>query len=294
MTAVLQVATPEGESGRILSSAGDYLFRYREEAKAPAAISLLMPVRLDEYRHRELHPIFQTNLPEGYVLEQLRNRLAKVVNVDPMLLLALSGSSSPIGRVAVSSHEVDRPEIPAWSVVRVTGAGQGVPVHQAGWFRARGVRGAVPRQPASAARVRGVVPWHHRCGGGVSARSGERGAAAQRGSSDLLAQPSERKPRAKPGGQGVDPAPQGGPGVGGRAHVGPHHRGRRGHYVIRGAGAALTAGGLGPFFCFTLTPAPKLDGVRRSSIQQVYQGVTSIQHMPVLSETRPGSPSDGS
>lgn len=107
MTAVLQVATPEGDSGKILTSAGDYLFRYHEEAKAQAAISLLMPVRLDEYRHRELHPIFQMNLPEGYVLEQLRNRLAKVANVDPMLLLALSGSSSPIGRVAVSSPEVD-------------------------------------------------------------------------------------------------------------------------------------------------------------------------------------------
>lgn len=99
MTTVLQVATPEGDSGKILTSAGDYLFRYHEEAKAQAAISLLMPVRLDEYRHRELHPIFQMNLPEGYVLEQLRNRLAKVANVDPMLLLALSGSSSPIGRV---------------------------------------------------------------------------------------------------------------------------------------------------------------------------------------------------
>ncbi|MBE7373581.1 type II toxin-antitoxin system HipA family toxin [Pseudomonas lopnurensis] len=107
MTAVLQVATPEGGSGRILSSGTDYLFRYHENAKAQAAISLLMPVRLDEYRHRELHPIFQMNLPEGYVLEQLRNRLAKVANVDPMLLLALSGSSSPIGRVAVSSPEVD-------------------------------------------------------------------------------------------------------------------------------------------------------------------------------------------
>lgn len=107
MTVLLQVATPGGESGRILSSAGDYLFRYREETRAQAAISLLMPVRLDEYRHRELHPIFQMNLPEGYVLEQLRNRLAKVANVDPMLLLALSGSSSPIGRVAVSSAEVD-------------------------------------------------------------------------------------------------------------------------------------------------------------------------------------------
>ena len=107
MTAVLQVATPEGDSGKILTSAGDYLFRYHEDAEAQAAISLLMPVRLDEYRHRELHPIFQMNLPEGYVLEQLRNRLAKVANVDPMLLLALSGSSSPIGRVAVSSPEVD-------------------------------------------------------------------------------------------------------------------------------------------------------------------------------------------
>lgn len=107
MAAVLQVATPEGDSGKIISSAGDYLFRYHEDAKAQAAISLLMPVRLDEYRHRELHPIFQMNLPEGYVLEQLRNRLAKLAHVDPMLLLALSGSSSPIGRVTVSSPEVD-------------------------------------------------------------------------------------------------------------------------------------------------------------------------------------------
>lgn len=107
MPVVLQVTTPQGESGKIVSSAASYLFRYHENARAQTAISLLMPVRLDEYRHRELHPIFQMNLPEGYVLEQLRNRLAKVARVDPMLLLALSGSSSPIGRVAVSSTEVD-------------------------------------------------------------------------------------------------------------------------------------------------------------------------------------------
>ncbi|MEO4046500.1 type II toxin-antitoxin system HipA family toxin [Pseudomonas sp. CAU 1711] len=107
MAAVLQVSTPEGDSGKILTSAGDYLFRYHEGARAQAAISLLMPVRLDEYRHRELHPIFQMNLPEGYVLEQLRNRLAKLVSVDPTLLLALSGSSAPIGRVTVNSPEVD-------------------------------------------------------------------------------------------------------------------------------------------------------------------------------------------
>lgn len=107
MPSLLQVSTPEGESGRVMRSEDDYIFRYRHDASAHRAISLLMPPRMDDYRHRELHPIFQMNLPEGYVLEQLRNRLAKVTNVDPMLLLALSGSSSPIGRVAVKSPEVD-------------------------------------------------------------------------------------------------------------------------------------------------------------------------------------------
>ncbi|KPB84251.1 Uncharacterized protein ALO54_03226 [Pseudomonas syringae pv. philadelphi] len=62
MMTTLQVAAPQGESGRILSSAGDYLFRYHHDASTQAAVSLLMPLRMDEYRHRELHPIFQMNL----------------------------------------------------------------------------------------------------------------------------------------------------------------------------------------------------------------------------------------
>ncbi len=103
----LHVRTPQGDSGSVLLSADDYLFRYSDSAKAQSAVSLSMPVRTQEYRRRELHPIFQMNLPEGYVLEQLRNRLAKMMKVDPMLLLALSGSSAPIGRVFVSSEQVN-------------------------------------------------------------------------------------------------------------------------------------------------------------------------------------------
>ncbi len=103
----LRVHTPQGESGSVLMSANDYLFRYDDNALAQSAISLSMPVRTEEYRRRELHPIFQMNLPEGYVLEQLRNRLSKTVKVDPMLLLALSGSSAPIGRVFVSSKQIN-------------------------------------------------------------------------------------------------------------------------------------------------------------------------------------------
>lgn len=103
----LKVSTPEGASGRLFGDSEDYTFRYHADALPEMAISLSMPVRHDEFRRRELHPVFQMNLPEGYVLEQLRNRLAKTVNVDPMLLLALTGSTSPIGRVQVRSETVD-------------------------------------------------------------------------------------------------------------------------------------------------------------------------------------------
>ncbi|WP_455826491.1 type II toxin-antitoxin system HipA family toxin [Pseudomonas graminis] len=103
----LHVHTPQGDSGSVRVSADSYLFRYGDTTRAQSAISLSMPVRADDYRHRVLHPIFQMNLPEGYVLEQLRNRLSKTIKVDPMLLLALSGSSAPIGRVFVSSDQVN-------------------------------------------------------------------------------------------------------------------------------------------------------------------------------------------
>ena len=49
MTAVLQVATPEGDSGKILTRTDDYLFCYHDDAEAQAAISLFMPMCMDEY-----------------------------------------------------------------------------------------------------------------------------------------------------------------------------------------------------------------------------------------------------
>ncbi len=44
MSTSLRVSTPEGSSGAVLTSAGDYLFRYDAEAARSAEISLLMPV----------------------------------------------------------------------------------------------------------------------------------------------------------------------------------------------------------------------------------------------------------
>ena len=102
----LRVSTPQGEAGELTQEEGQFLFGYGP-AHASAAVSLSMPVRKAQYAHAALHPIFQMNLPEGFLLEELQNRLAKIVNLEPMLLLALSGGQAPIGRVAVQSDFVN-------------------------------------------------------------------------------------------------------------------------------------------------------------------------------------------
>ena len=88
----LRVGTPQGGSGLLAKTNEGYLFGYHADAPKAAEISLLMPHRLEQYASRELHPIFQMNLPEGYVLERLRQRLAKATTIDPMLLLAADRS----------------------------------------------------------------------------------------------------------------------------------------------------------------------------------------------------------
>ena len=105
-TTHLQVSTPQGDAGELTQEQGQFLFGYGP-ASADAAVSLTMPVRKAQYAHASLHPIFQMNLPEGFLLEELQNRLAKIVNLEPMLLLALSSGQAPIGRVAVRSDFVN-------------------------------------------------------------------------------------------------------------------------------------------------------------------------------------------
>lgn len=102
----LRVTTPQGDAGELSHEQSQYLFGYRT-GNAAAAVSLTMPVRKAQYAHAALHPIFQMNLPEGFLLEELQNRLAKIVNLEPMMLLALSGGQSPIGRVTVQSDFVN-------------------------------------------------------------------------------------------------------------------------------------------------------------------------------------------
>ncbi len=98
----LDVATPQGVGGALFKEAENHLFGYTSVVPA-AAISLTMPIRAAQYSWPALHPVFQMNLPEGFMLEELRNRLAKTMQLDPMLLLAIAGGETAVGRVRVQS-----------------------------------------------------------------------------------------------------------------------------------------------------------------------------------------------
>ncbi|WP_368642605.1 type II toxin-antitoxin system HipA family toxin [Castellaniella ginsengisoli] len=102
------VDTPQGRSGTPTDlGSGQFSFRYAPSAQERAAVCLSMPVRYTDYPHVGLHPIFQMNLPEGFVLEALRNRFAKTSPLNPMLLLAMTGRNEPIGRL-----RIDMPGLP--------------------------------------------------------------------------------------------------------------------------------------------------------------------------------------
>lgn len=103
----LVASTPQGSSGTLARVRGGYEFRYDARMNPAAQLSLNMPHRLDVYTRESLFPIFEMNLPEGYVLEELRRRFAKVGKMDPMLLLALTGQDASIGRVAVHAPDFD-------------------------------------------------------------------------------------------------------------------------------------------------------------------------------------------
>ncbi|HEY4082963.1 MAG TPA: type II toxin-antitoxin system HipA family toxin [Burkholderiaceae bacterium] len=93
------VHTPQGLAGRLQRSDGHYVFTFDPAANADMEPALGMPLRALPYARPTLHPVFQMNLPEGFVLDQIRLRLAKTGVSDPLLLLNVIGSQAPIGRL---------------------------------------------------------------------------------------------------------------------------------------------------------------------------------------------------
>ena len=75
----------------------EYVFAYAPDAEKDAQVSLTMPVRLKSWGSRDLHPIFQMNLPEGALLEAIRRAIAKIIGEDDLSILRVTGGNQ-VGR----------------------------------------------------------------------------------------------------------------------------------------------------------------------------------------------------
>lgn len=95
-----------------LERAEDHVFAYHPGTSSSDAVSLTMPVRLKSWQSRDLHPVFQMNLPEGALLIAVRNAIAKVAGTDDLTVLRVIGGNT-IGRNRFSRVEEDVPKFPS-------------------------------------------------------------------------------------------------------------------------------------------------------------------------------------
>ena len=80
----------------------NYVLRYLPQATLDDFVSLTMPVREEPWVWpRDLHPFFRQNLPEGYLLEVIRQEFGPLLDGTDLSLLAVIGGTG-IGRVTVT------------------------------------------------------------------------------------------------------------------------------------------------------------------------------------------------
>lgn len=114
-----------GREVATLASVGDFKSElvYRDDAKTEDFVSLTMRVRRESYVWDDvLHPVFQMNLPEGFLLQVLQEQFGPHIGASPMALLSVIGRNM-IGRIQVAPEGAN-PDVPA-TPVDVAGLLQG-------------------------------------------------------------------------------------------------------------------------------------------------------------------------
>ena len=96
----LSVWAADHRAGLLNRSSGprQFIFSYDHSAISPEAqVSLTMPVRLESWSSRDIHPVFQMNMPEGALLEAIRRSIAKLAGNDDLTILRVTGGNQ-VGR----------------------------------------------------------------------------------------------------------------------------------------------------------------------------------------------------
>lgn len=111
-----------GREVGILEPVGRYksVFTYHAETAPDDFVSLTMPVRTESYGwEAPLHPVFQMNLPEGYLLKVLQDEFGPHIGGDPTALLSVVGRHM-IGRIQVAASGANVEQSPqAFEVAEV-------------------------------------------------------------------------------------------------------------------------------------------------------------------------------
>lgn len=88
----------------VLEQVGDFksVMAYLPDVVPENLVSLTMPVRTESYFwDDQLHPIFQMNLPEGYLLQVLQEEFGPTMGANPTALLSVIGRNM-VGRLQVA------------------------------------------------------------------------------------------------------------------------------------------------------------------------------------------------
>lgn len=104
----LQVKVLGEHVGDLFYSDNEYIYDYGSDLDSDF-ISLTMPVRAKDFVHNKLHPIFEMNLPEGYLLSIIKKHFSKIVRIDDFGLLNIM-SPSISGRISYCSNNTDLEE----------------------------------------------------------------------------------------------------------------------------------------------------------------------------------------
>ena len=97
----------------ILEQVGDFksVMTYVPDVVPENLVSLTMPVRTESYPwDDQLHPIFQMNLPEGYLLQVLQEEFGPHIGASPVALLSVIGRNM-VGRLQVAPPEAALDEL---------------------------------------------------------------------------------------------------------------------------------------------------------------------------------------
>lgn len=98
----LKVQVENKNSGILSFEDNEYIFSYKTE-DSMNFISLTMPVRNKSWDSKELHPVFEMHLPEGYLLSIIKKHFSKFAKTDDFGLLKLM-SPSIKGRVSYENE----------------------------------------------------------------------------------------------------------------------------------------------------------------------------------------------